>query len=194
MDVDCASLNTPASTFVCVEGVPSAGKHCVLKEEFNGTNCDDVTDCQDGFICTQVSPYTPTTSHGECRLPCGDDLSCPTRGGIPHVCLAGGAGGCFPSSFGLPCASDEDCLPELSCLPVLPDAHTVIDSPMVCTMSCATDSDCIANPLIRDFSFCRQDEHRCRLAGFAGAPCEADNQCTSSHCTIDATGAGTCAS
>jgi hypothetical protein len=186
-------LNAPQSTFVCVEGVPDAGKHCILKEELNGTNCADATDCPDGFICTYFGPYAPSMSHGECRLPCGEDRRCPARGGIPHVCLAGGAGGCFPTSFGLPCATATDCLPELDCLPALRDAHTVIDSPTVCTMSCATDDDCAANPVIRSISFCRQDEHICRLTGYAGTPCEADNQCTSGTCIIDATGAGTCA-
>jgi hypothetical protein len=191
-DVDCAPLND-AGTFVCVEGVPGAGKHCVLKEGFNGTICADANDCPQDFICAQFGPYAPSMSHGECRLGCDDAHPCPARGGIPHVCLAGGAGGCYPTSFGLPCTSAADCLPELACLPVLPDVHTVIDSPMVCTMSCATDGDCMANPLIRERSFCRQDEHLCRLPGYVGAACETDNQCFTSNCTIDATGSGTCA-
>jgi hypothetical protein len=193
-DLDCASLDGLSSTFVCVEGVPGAGKRCILKEEFNGTNCEEVTDCPDGFICTHVSPYAPTTSHGECRVPCGRDLGCPARGGIPHVCLGGGAGGCYPTSFGLPCASAADCLPELACLPVLPDDRTVIDSPTVCTMPCATDGDCTANPLIRSFAFCRRDEGLCRLAGYDGAPCETDDQCGSGVCGMDTTGARACTS
>src|SRR5262249_33744656 len=119
--------------------------------------------------------------------------TCPARGGIPHVCIAGGAGGCYPSSFGLPCASNADCLEDLTCLPVLPDARTVIDSPTVCTKRCTTDTDCWNDELIRNFSYCRQDEGLCRLTGYTGASCETDNQCNSGHCTIDATGAGTCA-
>jgi hypothetical protein len=146
-------------------------------------------------MCAQVGPDDPVMTHGECRLPCGTGLSCPVRGGIPHVCLRGGAGGCYPTSFGLPCASAADCLPELACLPVLSDPRTVIDSPTVCTMPCATDGDCTANPLIRDRAFCRQDEHLCRKAGYGGTPCDADDQCASGVCIIDATtGAGTCAS
>jgi len=186
-DLDCASLDGPSSTFVCVEGVSGTGKHCVLKEAFNGSNCADVTECPTDFICAEVGPYAPSMTHGECRLPCTKDLTCPARGGIPHVCIAGGAGGCFPTSFGLPCASAADCLAEFECLPVLPDARTVIDSPTVCTVSCVTDSDCRTNPLIRGYSYCRQDEHLCRLTGYPGASCETENQCNSGNCTIDGT-------
>jgi hypothetical protein len=192
-NLDCAVLNGASATFVCVEGVPGTGKHCVMRQTFSGTNCADVTDCPAGFMCTDYSPYAPSMSHGECRLPCGEDLGCPVRGGIPHVCLAGGAGGCFPTGFGLPCAKADDCLAELACLPVLPDAPTLIDSPTICTMTCATDADCAANPFITNYSYCRQDEHLCRLTGFLGARCEANNQChPGSTCTIDGNGAGTC--
>jgi hypothetical protein len=191
-DLDCAVLNGPSSTFLCVEGVPGAGRRCILKEEFTGTNCADVTDCPTDFICTYLGPYTPVMTHGECRPRCGTDLGCAARGGIPHVCLAGGAGGCYPSSFGLPCASAADCLPELQCLPVLPDEHTVVDSPTICTAPCTTDADCTANPLIRGSTFCRQDEHLCRLTGFPGAPCDADDQCTGGVCISAETGKGQC--
>jgi hypothetical protein len=192
-DGDCAGLDGVSATFLCVEGVPGAGKHCILTEEFDGTNCEVGTDCPGGFICTHVSPFAPTMTHGECRVPCTPDLDCQPRGGIPHICLAGGTGGCYPTSFGLPCGSAGDCVPELDCLSVLPDEHTVIDSPMICTRTCTTDDECIGNPLIRGGSFCRQDEHLCRMAGFPGAPCQADDECIVKPCTIDASGTGTCA-
>jgi hypothetical protein len=189
-DKDCKLLDGASSTFLCVESVPGGGKHCILKEEFSGTNCELATDCPDGFICTHIGPYAPSMTHGECRLPCGADLGCPVRGGIQHVCLQGGEGGCYPTTFGLPCASGADCrMPELDCLPVLPDEHTVIDSPTICTMPCTTDADCEANPLIRGDTFCRQDEHLCRLAGYAGTPCDNGKQCLSAVCASD----GTCA-
>jgi hypothetical protein len=191
-DLDCAILNGASSTFLCVEGVPGAGRRCILKEEFAGTNCSNVTDCPLGFICTYLSPYEPVMNHGECRLACGMDLGCPARGGIPHVCIEGGAGGCYPTSFGLPCASSADCMPELACLPALPDAHTVIDSPTICTMPCTTDADCTSNPLIRSGAFCRQDEHLCRQAGFPGVPCVNDDQCLTGVCVNDGKDTGTC--
>jgi hypothetical protein len=187
-DDDCKSLNGASSTFLCVESVPGGGKHCILKEEFAGTNCADATtDCPAGFICTDAGPFAPRMTHGECRLPCGADLGCPVRGGIPHVCLRGGDGGCYPTSFALPCASDADCMPELHCLPVLPDDHSVIDSPMICTMTCTTDAQCDANPLIRGGAFCRQDEQLCRMAGYGGTSCQSGAECISTMCAT-----GTC--
>ena len=188
-DVDCAVLDGTSTTFLCVEGVPGGGKHCILKEEFSGTNCEQPSDCPDGYICTTVGPFDPVMTHGECRVPCAADLSCPVRGGIPHVCLGGGTGGCYPTSFGLPCASAADCMPELDCRSVLPDPRTLIHSPTICTMTCTTDDDCVKNPLIRANVFCRQDEHLCRMTGAGGTPCDANDQCRSGACSPDG---GTC--
>jgi len=181
-DLDCASLDGKSRTFLCVEDVPGAGKHCILREEFSGFNCEEPTDCAGGFFCTTIGPFEPMMSHGECRLPCGPDLGCAARGGIPNVCLADGAGGCYPTAFGTPCTGPQDCMPELQCLPVLHDDRTVIDSPTICTMPCTTDAQCLANPLIRSGAFCRQDEHLCRMAGYGGTPCEAGDQCASTTC------------
>lgn len=189
---DCAALSTASATFLCAEGVPGAGKRCVLRETFTGTNCIDETDCPAGFICTSVNPLGGEQSHGECRLPCGTDGSCPARGGIPHVCTAGGLGGCVPTGFGFPCAGAADCLPELQCLAVGPDEREHLPLRTVCTIPCGSDTDCSGNPFIHLGGFCRTDEGLCRFGGADGDPCERDAQCLSGVCVIDASAVGTC--
>jgi hypothetical protein len=188
---DCAALNGTVSTFFCGE-VPGAGRRCLLRQTFNGANCADAADCPPGFICTFRTWFGAQDSHGECRLACGADGSCPARSGIPHICVAGGQGGCYPTDFGVPCASSADCVPELPCLPVGPDARSPVESPTVCTTTCVEDGDCKGNPLIRVAGFCRQDEGVCRMTGLEGAPCERDGQCAVSPCVMDLDGRGRC--
>jgi hypothetical protein len=188
---DCGVLSGPAAAFVCAEGVPGAGKRCVLRESFSGTNCVDETECLPGFICTWLNPVGSVQTHGECRLPCGADGSCPARGGIPHVCIADGLGGCIPSAFAIPCARDEDCLEGLLCLAVGPDERENLPLRRVCTGPCASDADCSSNPLMHG-GFCRADEGLCRYPGDDGDPCERDAQCLIGNCAIDGSGAGRC--
>jgi hypothetical protein len=184
---DCAMLSGHSSTFLCAE-IPGAGKRCLLRETFNGTNCADAAECPDGFICTAYTSNGDQASHGDCRLACGGGDRCPVRGGIPHVCLGEGRGGCYPTGFAVPCAVDTDCLPELTCLAVGPDERSHISSATLCTTTCATDSDCRGHPLIRHAGFCRQDEGLCRWAGSKGDPCERDAHCAQSLCAIGDTG------
>jgi hypothetical protein len=156
-NLDCAALNGPGSSFVCVEGVPGAGRRCIRLAPFSGTNCADTSGCRQGQECYWYSPYQSDPTHGDCRVPCEADQSCPARGGIPHICLAAGEGGCYPTNFGLPCASASDCLAEFTCSTVSPDERTRLTSPTICTMPCATDSDCQTHPLIRENGgFCRE--------------------------------------
>jgi hypothetical protein len=189
---DCGALSGSSSTFLCVEGVPDAGKRCILRESFFGSNCLDESGCPQGFICTSYGPLGGDQGHGECRLPCGTDGSCPARGGIPHVCVRDGLGGCYPTGYGFPCASAADCLPELECLAVGPDERSHLPSGTICTIRCAADTDCTSTPLLRG-GFCRTDEGLCRLGGTEGDPCERDAQCFNRSCAIDAAGVGTCA-
>jgi len=192
-DLDCAPLDGPAASFACAEGIPGAGHHCVKLVDFSGTVCADDSGCPDEQRCFRYSPYQSDPSHGECRIPCDGGQPCPTRGGIPHICLAGGEGGCYPTNFALPCASSSDCLPEFPCTAVSPDERTRLNSTSICTMSCATDDDCHANPLIRgNGGFCK--EGVCRMSGQKGVPCDRNAQCVNSVCAFDSGGVGQCAS
>ena len=147
--------------------------------------------CRDGEVCYRYSPYLLEQKHGECRVPCDGDRKCPAIGGIPHVCLDDGGGGCYPSGFALPCDTPADCLAEFACMAVSPDEHTVITSPTVCTVACATDDDCRKHPMILTGGFCDPDG-LCRLGGVSDMPCDRDAQCREGVCLLDAGGQGRC--
>lgn len=189
-DAQCAFLDHPAATFVCVEGVPGQGQHCVLRQSFAGANCTVSTDCPEGQQCFHYSPAMVDQGMGECRVPCDADLRCPVRGGIPHVCLDDGGGGCYPTGFGLPCASAADCPTELSCQAVSPDERTVVRSPTICTTPCTEDGDC-ANNILVGGGFCK--EGFCRMAGETGVACDRDAECATHVCAFDPLGNGRCA-
>jgi hypothetical protein len=184
-DLDCAVLDAPNQTFACT------ANGCVGLTSFHGSNCMADADCQSGEQCFGYSPHGVTNGHGECRVACAADLTCATRGGVPQVCLEGGAGGCYPGEFGLPCTQSSECLSEFTCLTVSPDPRTVIDSPSICTTSCGTDDDCQSNPLIRSGGFC--EDGLCRLTGVSGASCDRDTQCQNGLCLTGSTsGSGQC--
>jgi hypothetical protein len=188
-NLDCAPLYGAGSNFVCVDGVPGAGRRCVRLAAFSGTYCSDDAVCPEGQRCFWFSPYQPNPTHGDCRVPCDDGGPCAARAGIPHLCLAGGAGGCFPTNFGLPCDGDSDCLAELACTAVSPDERSRISSASICTAGCTTDKDCHDNPLIRKSAgFCK--EGLCRLSGGKGAPCDRHDQCLSGVCSVVGIDAG----
>jgi hypothetical protein len=189
-DFDCEPFDGPGATFVCVEGIPGAGRRCIGLTPFNGANCTDNSQCPGDQRCYRYSPYTGIDLvHGECRTPCDGGQPCTARGGIPHVCLAGGEGGCYPTNIGLPCTSSSDCAATLACLPVTPDERSIIVSPSICTITCTNDDECRAHPLARA-AFCSA-EGACRIAGQKGAPCDRNEQCV--HGLCDVTGTGQCA-
>jgi hypothetical protein len=191
VDSDCAFLEGTTSPYVCVDNVALAGRYCFATAPFAGSNCSTLADCAAGEICYTYSPYVPDQGHGECRVPCATDLSCPVRGGIPHTCLDGGQGGCYPGIFGMPCASSTDCLDAFECLTVSPDPRTLITSPTICTLTCTSDADCQV-PIVGDVGFCDDAEGLCRLAGPPGAPCDRDAQCRAGTCPLDTSGNGQC--
>jgi hypothetical protein len=172
-DADCAVFAVEQD-FVC------ANNQCVGLTSYHGTGCLTDDDCPTGQSCILYSPYNVGDTKRECRLPCNSDLTCPPRGGVPEVCLDNGAGGCFPGEFGLPCMDSGECLSSLQCLAVSPDPRTIIDSPTVCTTTCANDDDCRANIAVRG-GFCEAGV--CRLRGQAGVTCDRDTQCISLQCT-----------
>ena len=191
-NLDCAPLNGPGLSFVCVDGISDAGRRCINIAPFSGSNCADDSGCPEGQRCYWYSPHQTDPTHGECRVPCDGGQPCSARGGIPHICLAGGEGGCFPTNFGMPCADSADCLAEFTCTAVSPDDRTHLTSPTICTMSCAVDADCMTHPLIRvNGGFCK--EGVCRLTGQKGVPCDRNTQCVNSLCAVDSGGVGQCA-
>jgi len=183
-DLQCAIFDAVEDTDVC------ANQRCVALGPFRGSTCVDDTGCSDGQKCFRYSPTNVPNPRGECRLPCDADLSCPPRAGVLQVCLDGGAGGCYPDGFALPCTASSQCPSAFTCTAVSPDPRTIIDSPTICTISCASDDDCRTSPFILG-GFCESGV--CRLAGQPGVTCDRGTECGSGVCAIDPTsGRGQC--
>jgi hypothetical protein len=184
-DAQCAALSTDTDVFVC------AKNHCVTARPFQGANCsptgDDGAVCPAGLRCFDESPYGGVLLHGECRVACDPlDHSCPARGGLPHVCLgAAHDGGCYPSSFGTPCATKADCVANFECMLAGPDPHSNTDySDRICTVPCEADADCDKNVWTKKIGFC-SSEHICRLAAGIGGDCDRATQCISRRCVAN---------
>ena len=136
------------------------------------------------------SPYR-TMTVGECRLPCGPSGECPARGGLPHVCLAGGAGGCYPGRFGLPCTETSQCVAGFTCETVTNDiAAAGPITQKVCTLPCAADADCDTNPWTLKEGYCGGGY--CQLGAGTDEHCERDAHCRTRRCQLPPAGSGTC--
>jgi hypothetical protein len=189
-DKDCVPLISMRDVFVCLPRPDGVGGYCAATGPFAGSPCQLSRDCPAGESCFLYSPYGPTTV-GECRSPCGPSGDCPTLGGMPRVCLLGGAGGCYPGRFGLPCASGAECIAGFSCLPVTNDVGA--GGPLVqqvCTIPCSSDADCDANPWTNKDGYCGGGF--CQLAGATGASCQRDAQCRTGRCQLPPAGIGQC--
>lgn len=184
-DEDCAFLDGFLGAFVCADGVPGQRARCVALNPFHGVDCLTSSDCPAGQDCFVYSPFEVSTTQGECRVPCDADLACPNRGGVPHVCVGDGQGGCYPSDFALPCQKAEDCRSGLSCVAAPPNPQSVVTSGAICTTACTTDDDCANLPAIHGLGFC--ERNLCRSGGQQGAPCDRDAQCRRHLCS-----SGTC--
>lgn len=182
-DLDCAALDGFLGNYLCAESAPGQAQ-CVAVIPFHGLDCLTDNDCPQGHDCFFYSPYGVASGRGECRWPCGADLTCPSRGGVPHVCLSDGMGGCYPSDFALPCRQAENCRSGLSCELAQPNPQAIITDPTICTAACTTDTDCTATPAIHGMGFCEQQ--LCRVAGQQGAPCNRDAQCLRHLCVSGA--------
>ena len=128
------------------------------------------------------SPYQ-TMPVGECRVPCGPSGECEARGGVPHVCLADGAGGCFPGRFGLPCTDSSQCMAGFTCETVT--NQIAAGGPItqaVCTVPCTTDADCDANPWTTNAGYC--DGGYCQLGAGTGEHCERNAHCRTRRCQL----------
>jgi hypothetical protein len=132
-DSDCTRYDGQQGKFLC-----NAEHRCMTPEAFRGSPCDKDADCAGGLTCAR-NPIDAV--QGNCMPPCDAAGRCAARGGIPHVCLPfpKGLHVCYPGYFELPCASDDQCLPGLSCRPLGPER------PSICTNLCATDDDCLKN-------------------------------------------------
>jgi hypothetical protein len=172
---ECAALNSATDIYFCSTG------RCLTPRPFQGSNCTEDAHCIAGQRCLGKTPVG-VLSHGECRIPCDADGQCPARGGLPHVCLGKDhEGGCYPSSFALPCATQADCVGNFQCLAAGPDPRSLTDySPSICTIPCSTDADCDANTWTKKSGFCR--DGICRLAGGIQATCDRNAQCASDRC------------
>jgi hypothetical protein len=134
-DRDCVRYDGQQGHFIC------NGEHrCVSAEAFRGSSCDKDSDCGGGNLLCVRQSEDPSVQ-GNCLPPCDAAGKCAPRGGIPHTCLpfARGAKACYPGFFELPCTSDDQCLPGLSCRAV------AADKPSICTTLCASDDDCARN-------------------------------------------------
>jgi hypothetical protein len=132
-DSQCTKYDGKQGRFYC-----NADHHCTTPEAFRGSPCSKDSDCLGGLTCARLTG--DPADGGNCVTPCDASGKCAPRGGVPHTCLSfpGGKGlrGCYPGYFELPCTSDDQCLPGLSCRQVAPDR------PSICTSLCASDDDC----------------------------------------------------
>jgi hypothetical protein len=176
LDAQCGILNTPTDIFVCAQG------HCLTPRPFQGNYCTDDSGCPAGLHCFDESPFGPST-HKECRLPCDVGGKCPSRGGLPHICLgANHDGGCYPSSFGMPCSTQADCIADFKCMPAGRDSHSRTDySPTICTIPCTVDADCDRDSWTKFRGYCSA-EKICRLSGGLGTECDRDAMCEQDRC------------
>ena len=181
-DEGCELFTSPPFFFRCLAPAPEAQKICVNSAVFQGFQCQSADDCPpETPLCTPYSPSVPDQGHSECRAECDEDGRCQPRGGLPHVCLAEGEGGCYPGSYGIPCNEDIECMTPYTCREVEPSERDFRVTPKICTLPCTTQSDCQPDPLNPkrldrpSVGWC--DGESCRLPGLPGKPCEEDHHC-----------------
>jgi len=179
-DAKCALLSAQNYSFVCVSG--GDHQHCVTPTVFSAPNCDpQLPNCPVNQRCFPYAPLGAFAGHeAECRFPCDASGQCAAFGGLVHVCLAGGAGGCYPAVFGIPCQSE--CIADLQCLDVPAEVGSMSSGgTKICTVPCSTDADCDADPWTDHVGYC--ESAFCRRGRPAGGACARDAQCASRVCT-----------
>jgi hypothetical protein len=208
-DDDCL-IHGSSPPFVCVEGIPGAGAHCVSTIPFHGANCEDSSDCSEELLCgsepcpprecSQHSAFVLNPDHGECRFfACDSSGKCPAFGGLPHACLEDGS--CFPGIFGVPCSSSSDCFANLTCETVPPDGRSRTDDENICTTSCSDDDDCTSavNPWLAGGGYCVPAPNAppdtvgfCRAGAQPDRPCDKPAHCLSHTCVLTEGGSRVC--
>jgi hypothetical protein len=187
---DCLRYGDASASFTCVNRPTDGGQYCATPSTFSGSACRQSSDCPGDQRCFPYNPYRQVP-YGECRPPCDSEGRCPTRGGIPHVCLRGDEGGCYPGRFGLPCARAGECVANFSCTEIAPLPGEAEPPAKICTIPCRTDTDCDADPWTDQDGFCQ--DGFCRLGNGPGGPCERDQHCRTRNCQKGDAGVGTCA-
>jgi hypothetical protein len=130
---DCSKYDGQEGKFLC-----NAQHQCVTPDAYQGSVCDKDSDCAPGLVCAR---NPASAEQGNCMPPCDPARRCAARGGVPHTCLdfPKGLHVCYPGYFGVTCASDDQCLPSLTCRPL----GAALGS--ICTNLCASDDDCHKN-------------------------------------------------
>jgi hypothetical protein len=173
-DEDCKAFDSEQGQFFC-----NADHHCATPQAYQGATCNTQADCTRDPATTICVPISDDPNdQGTCVHPCGADGACPALGGVPHTCIgksANSPGVCFPGTFSMPCASDDSCVPGLTC-------RAVSASTKVCSTLCQTDKDCEANRWSAGQGFCGGTV--CLPFGALpdGAPCMKDSWCSSGAC------------
>jgi hypothetical protein len=186
-DDDCAKFDGVQGRFDCIAG------QCETPDAYRGSSCLVDSDCtREGGETVCVYDHLPDpmnkSDQGTCLRPCNADGSCSKRGSFGHGCLSfvdrGGSSvpACFPGYFGVPCLSDDNCIPNLSCR----GADTTNPAAPVfglCTTLCAGDQDCADNRFTAGQTFCAvPDAPICVPLIADGEACDKDSHCASQHC------------
>jgi len=195
-DDDCNKFDSDQGLFVCNK---AATPHpvCATPNAYRGASCDTDADCirDKDSKCMRTAP---TDRQGTCLHECDAKGGCLPRGGINQTCLPllspDGPEGflpiCLPGLFGYPCASDGNCVGDLSCRTVDPTDST---TPPFCTRLCAADDDCTKDKWSVG-GWCGASEPGgppiCIPPLDPGKPCAQGNQCASGVCNADNTCAG----
>jgi hypothetical protein len=190
-DSTCEPIDGTATYFHCA-GEGDEGTICLATATFHGPDCAVDSECPpETPLCSYYNPYESPAKSGECRAPCASDGSCPARGGLPHLCLANGEGGCYPGEFGLPCTDSSECLSPFTCQTAAPDAlanDTNSQPFQICTVGCldpmtGEPSDQACNDVAQTVNrgYCA-DDGLCHLHALADEPCTRSAECASGQC------------
>jgi hypothetical protein len=170
-DEFCSYLDPLREPFFC--GKPDAARPedgiCVPVGPFGGAACSSAEDCPQDLgphNCSNYFPLNPDAGRArelgnECHRRCDDDTPCPTRGGVPYVCLPNNE--CYPGSFGVPCRNPGpgECIGKLSCECVEDCTPSVTESSrLICTMACKTAEECEKYNLTAGYNPIRGDSCR----------------------------------
>lgn len=184
-DADCAPFDGPQGKFICAKGDTPAKGTCQSPDAYRGSICKTDEHCKERNPDERCAFLDPSSDTGTCLLPCGADGTCPSRGGIAHVCYSA-VNACFPGYQQIPsCQSDANCVGDLKCL-------AVNETTKVCTLPCESDLGCQGDEWLSP-SWCNPLAHACIKKFKAGESCTFDSACLSGHCqgTPDADGGTT---
>ncbi len=150
-DAECEAWDSDQGKFVCIHN------RCTTPDAYRGARCFSDADCtrDEGTSCVFSSKPTLPTHQGTCSRLCDASGECTPRGGFGHVCLSFTVDkhgrpkpGCYPGYFGIPCASDDNCVGGMLCR--TPGGAV----PTICTTLCQTDADCRDNHFVPSNAVC----------------------------------------